>query len=703
MTTPALRALLLATILTASAAAQGHGADKEPDRGLPGDEGPLRSQAFVPLLGEDLLPALRGAGTALAEARAAEAFPVLRRLLESARAATEGGLLVAVDGGPDARVFTDLAALVRARARGLSGAARDAALAEAEPAAAVALADALPWDRLVAAAALFPGTDHAARAMRTVASRLAERGDLLGARALLQRAEESGGGGREERASAFLLERALAAQLGDAFPAAPPDDLLDVAVSVRGGRAALRDALAEMRGSEPPAPPPGAAREAWRVRMPSPGVAVPSSLEPGLRLAAEAGTSIVVQSAAELLELDGATGALRARLLLEPPSAIAGAAREPSSPLFHDEIVIGGPRVERRTGFPGRREARPATDGRFVAATFGGALLVAELPGLEPRWRRQDGTLLVSGHAPADEPARHGALFADGALVVSGRVLVASIQSPGDTTTTLECFDAATGACLFSRVLATGASVEPGAPSGRPRVLSGGVLPQPLALVGGRVVVVTELGVVFCVSPLDGEVEWAVRTQRSPLPFGYERSAPRATEGRAHVLPADSDYLYLLEPRLPAGAFDGTTSALPFAFDRAPRRRRESDARLVGASGSRALTLGWQAQKSRRVIRSFDFATRTVSDTELALGENVTGAPARLGRGFWVSTDHGLTAIEILSGDGDALLPVTLTPPPLDADGRRLPAAAVFGDLTPVDGGVLSVTETWISRWRAGG
>src|SRR4030095_12648730 len=116
-----------------------------------------------------------------------------------------------------------------------------------------------------------------------------------------------------------------------------------------------------------------------------------------------------------VLELDGGTGATRSRVDL--PAAANRPAR--SAP---------------------RRCERPSTDGRFVAVVHDGSLSLLELApsGLALRWTK----------------STDGGGFADGALVVGGRVFATSLVATTETAVTLEAFDAVRGEPLFRRLIA---------------------------------------------------------------------------------------------------------------------------------------------------------------------------------------------------------------------------------------------------------
>jgi putative pyrroloquinoline-quinone binding quinoprotein len=596
---------------------------------LPGDEGPLRNQTELPTVPDLLRQKLKDADQAFEAGNVAHAFSLLRQVAVEALDPDGTPLLVPLDHGREDRLFADPTVVLRARAASLSGHALDVYRADAEPAGSVELSASRPLAQTLARAARFPRTEVATRTLQLVAERLLERGDISGARAAYVRLLVTGAGSAAQRAG--WLQRAFSLA---------PEGAFSVSRAAEPQRAAGHDAIS--------IPPPGRLRERWRVATP----ASPSdSGEPHERLAVEVAGSIVVQTGGELILLDGADGALRGRASL--------------------------PRPAREQEVAPRWRARPSSDGLFIAATNGGALSLFELSGsgLALRWTREG-----SG----------GSFYADGALVTGGRVLVASVLPGAVTSTSIEALDPMSGERIFARLLARGSTVGAAdRPPGRKDL----VVPAPLASAGGLAIVSTELGVVAAVDPLDGEIVFALKTQRSREPHAYEASSPQAADGAFHACPSDSDYLYSLQAAAPDLARD---APLPFAFGSAPLRRRgPAFSRLVGAFGSRALFLG-REPRAQRVLKSFDVATRQIDDVELAPGEEALGSPALVGSGLYLSTDHGVTSIAL----EEELRPLALLPPPVDpATGGRLRAADVYGDLSPVSGGVVSVTRSWISRY----
>jgi hypothetical protein len=431
-----------------------------------------------------------------------------------------------------------------------------------------------------------------------------------------------------------------------------------------------------------------------RWRLPLPRVALPPTVaEPVERLAAEATGALLVQTATELLEIDPNKGVILSHATLEAPPEAAGPRPAP----------FGGFGPRAIVGFPGKRRARPAADGALVAATSGGIVRVFERTpeGLRPRWSRGTGFQQPDSEEPNPNKETEISLYCDGALLVGGRLFVASVSVGSDTTTFLECFDPASGERQFKRAIAKGSVLE----SKEERRFAARlevVLPEPLAYRGGRVIVSTNMGIVASVDPLDGELDYVLRIERSEHPSAYDLGAPAAVGRPVAVSPPDSDFAYALEPQMPIIAGRG---ALPFAFDGAPMPRKDGKnepllkgafRKLVGSIGTRALFLG-NVQVTRRKVQSFDFATRAFDDDELGPGEEPLGLPAILGNRIHVPTNHGIVSIDAEKGFRD----LAQTPLPVDpATGQAIRGEDILGDLTPVAGGLVSVSKGWVVRFE---
>src|SRR5262245_15395405 len=83
--------------------------NQEPDTGLPGDEGALRSQAFVATIPDTLDPKVNEALLVLLSGGTSPAaFAALRQALREARQAGEGSLVL-LDPEKGSRIYCDVA------------------------------------------------------------------------------------------------------------------------------------------------------------------------------------------------------------------------------------------------------------------------------------------------------------------------------------------------------------------------------------------------------------------------------------------------------------------------------------------------------------------------------------------------------------------------------------------------------------------
>ncbi|MBI3819178.1 MAG: PQQ-like beta-propeller repeat protein [Planctomycetes bacterium] len=660
------------------------GGNVEPDPGLPGDEGPLRSQAFVPLIPDSSLPKINETIPLMVDS-AGIAFSQLRNVLREARQAGQGPLMPSLlmpanrdESAP--RLYYDLTVMMRRAAVSLAGKPlelynSDAGSAQAELAASITLPE------LVARATAYPRTESSSRALLLVFDLLLERGDLAGARAAVKRVIDSGAGTAIERAQWWKRERALASALGDGAPA----NISDAEI----GRLAATGAVSpkDFINSKVTKPSPAIAAfaERWRFPVPPPEFKV-NLTEPIERSAADMGDRIAIQTLGDLFILDAKTGAVRQRILDLSARATAAA---PAPDASANE-------ADKKLAFLGKRRARPSTDGRFLAATAGGSIWVYEKTDARVNllWSRAAGKLT---NTPSAEIKDQDSLFyCDGALAVGGRIFTASIHLAGDTSTFLDAFDAATGAQLYHRMIAKGSSATP---KDERRFVGriDAVAPQPLLYHGGVIIIATELGIVAAVDPLDGEIAWLLRLQRSAQPQGYEASAPAAAGSIVYLSPSDSDYLYALELDLapPQAGMPGAAVPLPMAFDRAPQRRRDAlFSRLAGAVDSRSLLYG-REQQVRRTLTSFDFnpATRMLDNEPMGPGEQPVGLPLILGQNIFIPTNHGITLYVAERPVRD----VWQLPLPVDPS-TRLPLRGdeALGDLYKVEGGIVSCGKSWI-------
>jgi hypothetical protein len=646
------------------------------------------------MLQDSVAPRVTEAEAAFAAKRAPEAFALVRQALREAAQEAEPWLLLGIDS--KGRLATDLTRWARMRAATLSADAAAAYLADAEAAAASEIGRALTLREIAARAAAYPRTAAAARALELVAARRMELGDLCGARSAWERLLDSGGGTPQTRANWWIRAAAVAAALRDALPTGATEAELNTTIPWNGRSMPLAEAL---RTLEPAAAKPnsgGALVERWRLPIPKSALP-PNAAEPVERLAVEAGDAIVVQTAGELLEIDPNKGVITSRAPLD--SADPSARRPVNAPGAPPRAMIG---------FPGKRRARPSTDGRFVATTAAGILRVFERTdaGLKLRWTRGSGFPLADLDEPNPNKPADVRLYCDGALLLGGRLFVASVLVGSDTTTSLECFDPVAGERHFERAISKGSVLE-SKDERRFAARLEVVLPEPLAYRGGRVIVSTNMGIVASVDPLDGELDYVLRIERSEHPSAYEQGAPAALGPAIAVCSPDSDFAYALAPRLPT--FNGR-APLPFAFDGAPMSRKDGKnepllkgafRRPVGAVGTRALFLG-NVQVVRRKVQGFDFAARAYDDDELGPGEEPLGLPAIVGNRIHVPTNHGIVSIEVGgagAGQG-SFRDVAQTPLPVDAATRQtFRGEDILGDLSPVAGGLVSVNKNWIVRY----
>jgi hypothetical protein len=659
------------------------GAQQEPDPGVPGDEGALRSQSYVPIVSDALWPRIAEALGRIAAGPPAPAFATLRAAFRECKE-SGGGALIPLDADRGGRLYTDIANVLRARAAHLSGAALENYLSDAAPAAAADLADALTLQQLIYKSSQWPRTDAGRRALEHVYQQLMERGDFAGARAAVYRLLQSQVGSTADRATWWAAERALAAQCQDLAPVDIPPQELDQTIMMGGKARTLRSWIESLGPrAEPIAPPsPTAFVERWRVAVP-PQAKVNLS-EPIERVAVDLGDRILLQTLSDLLLLDAKTGQIVDRVTLDPSIF--------KKPGDNDPFAQAA-EPDRQLVFLGKRRARPASDGRFVAATAGGALWLFERVGdkLQFCWARGGGRWLQAGGAEASEKDIDHHFFCDGAALVGGRVFVTSIQLSTDTSTWLHAFAPRDGEAHFRSFLCKG-SVSSAADEKRFVSRLDAVVPQPVALCGGRVLVATEMGIVASVDPLDGTMAYVLRLQRSPQPGGYEPSAPAMADSTIYLSPGDSDYIYALSPDIVIGA---QSTPLPMAFDRAPQRRRNAlFSRLVGAVDSRAILYG-REQQVRRTLTSFDFdaRTRTLDNLPMGPGEETTGLAALIGKYLFVPTNHGITLYEA----SRPMVDLWQHPLPVDATSKLpLRGNEALGDLTILPDGVLSVGRQWI-------
>lgn len=691
---------------------------QEPETGIPGDEGPLRNQAFVPRADALVRAKLEDGEKAIAAGETARGFSLLRQAC--ADVGSVGSRLVALSAEAEGRLLTDLTAHLRRRAACLTAGALDTYLTDAESAAAVELPSGLPLATAVVRAARFPRTRSAAQVLSQFSGDAFSRGDLAGARAAAERALSSGSGTPEERASLALLAAVAAREMGDEPAGIASAGDLAASIPFHGQVRTLAEHLAALAERGKPGAAIRSLTELWRVALPP--SSEPANIEPVERRVLALESGFLVQTAAELLWIAGDDGSVRARFSLRALGGEAAAAGKPRDG-GRKTVQIGlSADPDAFLIFPGRRRALPAADGRFIAITVGGVLAAFEVRPGEPQelrllWSRAGNVLRGPdgkpiGKAPAEsQPAEPQAddpsvpppvpQFADGALLIGGRLFAASFLAGEDTTTSIEAFDPRTGERIFQRLLAKGSVLRSSDEPRRAMARTVAVLPSPLVYSAGRVMISTELGVVASVDPLDGEVEYLLRTQRAKEPSGYEWSAPAAGAGVTVLAPSDSDYLYALRPRLTVCA-DGLASwPLPFAFDGAPQDRRPRVretryARLVGARGSRAFLLN-PRPRTGQSLRAFDFATRIPEERELAPGETALGMPALLEHFVALPTDHGITLYE----SGGGLTELTQIPLRLEArPGGWLPSQ-ILGDLSAVPEGVISCTATHLTLYRA--
>ena len=191
-------------------------------------------------------------------------------------------------------------------------------------------------------------------------------------------------------------------------------------------------------------------------------------------------------------------------------------------------------------------------------------------------------------------------------------------------------FDLRSGALRWKTALAKGAERgRSGLLRSSDRISNG----QPLARAAGRVIVPTQLGVVACVDPLDGRVDWALRTRRRAADERSWGAAPALYDGElVHVAPADSDRLYWLR----VGADLDGRGIFAFPPARVPRRRCLADV----VDGRSAVLLRAGIRPAPALVEPEGGSVREA--LHLAAEESLAGAPARSGAALVVSTDRGL-------------------------------------------------------------
>ncbi|MFN0207977.1 MAG: hypothetical protein ACKVS6_16855 [Planctomycetota bacterium] len=668
------------------------GTPQDLDPGVPGDEGALRSQAFLAQIADTHQPKLVEALPQLLTNTPAAGFATLRRILRESRD-TSSGTLLTIDADKGARLLSDLTNILRQRAASLTPSGIEQYLSDADPAAAAELSSSFTVNDFVTKASAYPRTAAATKAYLLIFQQFMERGDLAAARSAVRRLLSSNAGAPSERAEWWAVERHLAMQLSDFDDVSITDDELKQTVRVAGLDQTLHSAVQSLVLQKAPLSLPKLEdfRLRWRVKVPP--QAKLNLSEPIERIAIDLGDRLLIQTVSELALLDPKTGQMIHRVSLDP--AIFKKPAQDAEPLG------ASPEPDRKLVFLGKRRARPASDGRFIVATAGGATWLFERAGdtLQFRWARsgdriirEDSTGTKIMEAAEKRKDSVDRFFCDGALMIGGRIFITSIQLSTDTFTFLHAFDPVTGEEIFQKSLTKGGA----AGSSSERRFVGrveAVIPQPLVYCGNRIIVATEMGVVISADPLDGEIEYALRIQRSSQPGAYEPSAPAAANGKIYISPGDSDYIYSLEPAL-SPAVPGS-APLPFAFDRAPQRRRDAlFLRLVGAVGTRAFLYG-REQQIRRTLTSFDFnpSTRIFDNLPMGPGEEPVGLPAILEKYIFVPTNHGITLYECEVPVRD----VWQLPLPVDAD-TRLPLRGdeALGDLTILYDGLLSCGKDWI-------
>ena len=285
------------------------------------------------------------------------------------------------------------------------------------------------------------------RALELVAARRMELGDLCGARSAWERLLDSGGGTPQTRADWWIRAAAVAAALRDALPTGATEAELNTTIPGTADR--CRSPRRCARSSPRPRNPTPAARSSSAGASRSPE-----------RPPAERGR---------------AGGAARGRGGRRDRGSDRGRAPRNRSQQRGDHLAraarlgrpVGAPPRERAGRAPARddwvsREAprAPSTDGRFVATTAAGILRVFERTdaGLKLRWTRGSGFPLADLDEPNPNKPADVRLYCDGALLLGGRLFVASVLVGSDTTTSLECFDPVAGRGISSGRSPRGAS-----------------------------------------------------------------------------------------------------------------------------------------------------------------------------------------------------------------------------------------------------
>ncbi|MFT5285476.1 MAG: hypothetical protein ACI8TQ_001641 [Planctomycetota bacterium] len=232
------------------------------------------------------------------------------------------------------------------------------------------------------------------------------------------------------------------------------------------------------------------------------------------------------------------------------------------------------------------------------------------------------------------------ALFENGPVIVGTRVFACLRENEDEVRIWLACFDLATGRCLWTRRLAQGDGLQPGA-DGRGRPLPAN--PSQALVASGRYIFIgTNIGAGLLVDSLDGQLIFGFKNRkRSAGIRGWRTNWSAFLESNDSPLPSilwaplDSDFEYLL---------GGSESATSGPLQRAPREIGESLA-LLGGDDENSITLSMAGP--RRVISNRQSRDGARFDSPFLGREETFGGRAAISPSRIVfSTDRGLYLLD---------------------------------------------------------
>jgi len=586
---------------------------------LPGDEGPLRNDAFVPVAAEAVAELELG-DREWERGRPVEAFDAWQRALERSQVG-EGVALRSQDprapyigrdpDGTHARRTEGVAVAVLRRLFAQDEGARGAWRARFEPSAEARLLEAETRpDALAALERAYPLTAGAFRAALRLADQALERADSEAALTWLERAERHASGAAES--SALRARRDFARELEPGEP--PAADAWQEALDLELESALPLEGRVAVPRSLEPAP-------------------LGRGIEPGLAFLADG--SIVVQSPYLLIRIDA-----QGRLGRFPLSDLLGTPAR----LF--------PFASRGSGGWG---LLPATDGFRVALVVGRsspahanvlACVTFDAQGFPvPQWTLSSETGLRRGGAEDGELVLGEGRwdFQPGPLVVGGRLFVQARQVADDEgeggargdRVFLLALDLATGAVLWERFVTKASDLSPDVGRRFGGSVTAPTSGQPLASARGRVFVGTNLGVAALFDAVDGRLAWTFKNRRRTWDEeGWPGSRAPLVDAagdvpRVHWAPFDAGHLYVLrlEPGLGGALLDEPPRAIGQGLD-VVAADAAGTLVLARAGGRRALAT-WRPEGSA---------------TSLYLGraEQFTGAGLASSARALVASDAGL-------------------------------------------------------------